>query len=144
MPPTKVTAIHPCARKPPLPRPLFLASVPAGFPSPAEDHIEKPLDLNDLLIKHPESTFYVRVRGESMVNAGIHDGDLLLVDRAVSPISGKVVIANLDGELTVKRIRLKNGQVTLESENPAFADRQIKKHDQFEVWGVVTAVVHLL
>ncbi len=84
-----------------LPLPCFLESVPAGFPSPAEDHIEKTLDLNEFLVRHPQATFFVRVSGDSMAGAGIHDKDILVVDRSIEPAHGKIVIAVLDGELTI-------------------------------------------
>ncbi|MFW6276789.1 MAG: LexA family protein, partial [Bacteroidota bacterium] len=89
--------------------PLFLESVSAGFPSPADDYMEGRLDLNDFLVKNPAATFFVRVTGDSMINAGIHSGDILVVDRALDPKDGNIVIAVINGELTVKRLsRLKN------------------------------------
>src|SRR5262245_6012211 len=97
--------------------PLFLSQVPAGFPSPAEGLIDKTLDLNEHLISHPAATYFVRVAGESMVEAGIHSGDLLIVDRAVQAQSGHIVIAAVNGELTVKRLRLRQGHYWLEAEN---------------------------
>ena len=84
-------------------RPLFSSGVSAGFPSPAEDHIDRKLDLNELLIQHPVATFFVRVAGESMKDAGINHGDILVVDRSLEAVSGKIVIAIVNGELTVKR-----------------------------------------
>src|SRR4051812_19870697 len=85
---------------------LYVAAVSAGFPSPAEDYIEKNLNLNELLIKHPAATFFVRVSGTSMINAGIHDNDILIVDRSVEPGDGKIVIAAIQGDLTVKRLKI--------------------------------------
>ena len=90
--------------------PLFLTGVPAGFPSPADDYIDCHLDLHEHLIEHPAATFYVRASGNSMVQAGIHDGDLLIVDRAVEPHDGHIVIAVVLGELTVKRLRQRQGR----------------------------------
>jgi len=90
--------------------PLFAAGVPAGFPSPADDYIDRHLDLHEHLIEHPAATFYVRASGDSMVGAGIHDGDLLIVDRAVEPRDGHIVIAVVHGELTVKRLRRRRRQ----------------------------------
>ena len=122
--------------------PLFLASVEAGFPSPARDDLEKKLDLNDLLIQHPAATFFVRAAGHSMQGAGIHDGDLLIVDRAVKPEDGKVVIAVINGEFTVKRIKIQKGKLWLMPENPSFAPIKVDTLADFQVWGVVTYVIH--
>ena len=122
--------------------PLFLANISAGFPSPADDYIDKKLDLNEFLIKHPAATFFVRVEGESMINAGIHSGDILIVDRAAHPNNDNVVIAVLEGELTVKRIRRKRGKLYLVADNPEFAPLEITTEMNFEVWGVVTYVIH--
>ena len=92
------------------PRPLFLSRVPAGFPSPADDYMEKRLDINEALVNDEEATFFVRVAGDSMTGAGIHDGDILVVDRSAQPTEGDVVIAILDGELTVKRYEVRSGK----------------------------------
>jgi DNA polymerase V len=125
-------------------QPIFVANVPAGFPSPADDYKEEKLDLNRHLVRNPAATYFVRATGESMVGAGIHSGDLLVVDRSLEPVDGKVVIANIDGELTVKRIRIRKERITLEAENENFEAREIKPGSQFEVWGVVTNVIHSL
>ena len=125
-------------------RPLFLASVSAGFPSPAEDYIEGRLDLNRHLIKHPAATFFVRVAGDSMINAGIHPGDILVVDRALEPQDSNVVIAVIDGELTVKRISQRHGKLFLVPDNQAYEPLEIVETMEFEVWGVVTSVIHSL
>lgn len=124
--------------------PLFLANVPAGFPSPADDYIDRKLDLNEYLVKHPSATFFVRVEGESMINAGIHCGDVLIVDRALEATDKKIVIANVNGELTVKRIRKIKNKLFLAAENPDFEPIEVKGGEQFEVWGVVTYVLHQL
>ncbi|MCX6999083.1 MAG: translesion error-prone DNA polymerase V autoproteolytic subunit [Candidatus Sumerlaeota bacterium] len=124
--------------------PLFLANVPAGFPSPADDYIDRKLDLNEYLVKHPSATFFVRVEGESMINAGIHCGDVLIVDRALQATDKKIVIANVNGELTVKRIRKIKNKLFLAAENPDFEPIEVKEGEQFEVWGVVTYVLHQL
>lgn len=128
----------------PLVRPLLAVSVSAGHPCPADDHYDQLLDLNQHLISHPQHTYFVRVQGESMINAGIHDGDLLIVDRAISPRSGHVVIAHLNGELTVKRIQITDGAVLLLPENPAYPAITVTKEMQFDVWGIVTNVIHAL
>lgn len=120
--------------------PLF-ESVRAGFPSPAEDHIEKSLDLNEFLVRHPQATFFVRVCGNSMAGAGINDKDILIVDRSLEPTHGKIVIAILDGELTVKRLHRKDGVIQLVPENPNFKPIQIKKESDLQIWGVVTNVI---
>ena len=125
-------------------QPFFVANVPAGFPSPADDYKEEKLDLNKHLIRNPAATYFVRVTGDSMIGAGIHSGDLLVVDRSIEPVDKKVVIANIDGELTVKRIRIRKGKITLEPENTDFPTQQINPGSEFEVWGVVTNVVHSL
>ena len=123
---------------------FFEAGVPAGFPSPAADYEENKLDLNRYLIKNPAATFFVRVTGDSMVGAGIHSGDLLVVDRSLEPRDKNVVIAVTDGELTVKRIRIRKRKITLEPENENYPAWQISEDTEFEVWGVVTSVIHAL
>ena len=125
-------------------QPLFVANVPAGFPSPADDYKEEKLDLNKYLIKNPAATYFVRVTGDSMIGAGIHSGDLLVVDRSIEPTDKKVVIANIDGELTVKRIRIRKNKITIEPENSGFPTQEITPGTEFEVWGVVTNVIHAL
>jgi len=125
-------------------QPIFTEKVPAGFPSPAADYEENKLDLNKHLIKNPAATFFVRVTGDSMVKAGIHDGDLLVVDRSIEPRDKNVVIAVINGELTVKRIRIKKNKLTLEAENENYQSQEINKEMEFEVWGVVTNVIHSL
>ena len=125
-------------------QPLFEAGVSAGFPSPAADYEESKLDLNKHLIKNPPATFFVRVTGDSMVGAGIHHGDLLIVDRSLEPKDKSVVIAVVNGELTVKRIRIKGRKITLEPENENYSAQQITEETEFEVWGIVTNVIHAL
>jgi DNA polymerase V len=122
--------------------PLFAIPVKAGFPSPAEDYLEQNLDLNEYLIQHPAATFFVRVDGDSMIGAGIHKGDILIVDRALEPANGKIVIAVINGEFTVKRIRLAQGKVFLEPENPQYSTVEIQPNWDFQVWGIVTYVIH--
>lgn len=122
--------------------PLFLESVSAGFPSPADDYLEAKLDLNDLLIKNPAATFFVRVTGDSMINAGINSGDILVVDRSLDPKDSSIVIAVINGELTVKRLSMKNGNVKLIPENSNYKPIVITSEMNFEVWGVVRSVIH--
>jgi DNA polymerase V len=116
---------------------LYGYSVPAGFPSPADDHIEGKLDLNEHIIRHPASTFFARATGESMKDAGIFHGDLLVVDRSLTAQSNDIVIAVLHGDLTVKRLRKPNGDWVLAAANPLFPDLPINDAG-CEVWGVVT------
>ena len=122
--------------------PLFGHRVAAGFPSPADDYVAARLDLNELLIRHAEATYFLRVKGDSMVGAGIHPGDLLVVDRALKPQDGSVVVADVDGELTVKRLRLKGGLPELHPENPAYPVLSFKEGQELRIWGVVTSTVH--
>ena len=122
--------------------PLFSGKVAAGFPSPADDYIEKTLDLNDLLVQKPAATFFVRAEGESMFGAGIHPNDILVVDRSIDPVVGKIVICALNGELTVKRLNSIGDEVILGAENPAYADIIVAKDIDLVIWGVVTNVIH--
>ena len=121
--------------------PLMSHSVRAGFPSPADDYVEKRIDLNEELIQHREATFFLRVRGYSMLGAGIGDGDELIVDRAIKPTHGRIVIAAVDGELTVKRFYQLNGVVKLVAENPEYADLELKDGQEMVIWGVVTRII---
>ena len=123
---------------------LFDARVPAGFPSPAADYKEDRLDLNKHLIRHPAATFFVRAIGDSMIGAGIHCGDLLVVDRSLEARDKNVVIAAVNGELTVKRIRIRNKKITLVPENESYSAQEVGENVEFEVWGVVTSVIHEL
>ncbi len=125
-----------------LKRPLIGTDVPAGFPSPAQDYIEEYLDLNEHLISHPSATYFVKVEGYSMINAGIHPGDILIVDKAVEPIHKKIVIAIVDGELTVKRLLSEKGKWYLMPENPEFPMVEITGDMDFIIWGVVTYSLH--
>ena len=122
---------------------LFAESlVSAGFPSSAENFTENALDLNDLLIKHPSATFFVRVIGDSMINAGIHSGDILIVDRSLSVANNRVAIVRINDEFTVKRIKLTESQLFLIADNDQYKPIEINKETDFEVWGIVTFVIH--
>ena len=124
--------------------PLFSSAVSAGFPSPADDYIEKPLDLNEHLVTNPPATFFVRVSGQSMIDAGIHDGDLLIVDRSLEPRDNSVVIASIFGELTVKRIRKRAGRLFLVPDNNAYEPIEISGETELHIWGVCKHVIHSL
>jgi DNA polymerase V len=122
--------------------PLFMSSVKAGFPSPADDFLERQLDLNEHLIQHPAATFFVRVDGDSMTGADIHRGDILIVDRSLEAASGRIVIAVINGEFTVKRLRIENGSIQLEADNPGYPPIRIQNDWDFQVWGIVTYIIH--
>lgn len=139
-----VTGISPAETDSELELPLAEASCPAGFPSPADDYMEDKLDLNEHLIENPSATFFVRVSGSSMEDAGIHDGDILIVDRSLEPRHGRVVIAVLDGELSVKRLRIEEGEPVLEPENSDYDPIKINPENDLRIWGVVTSVIHEL
>jgi DNA polymerase V len=122
--------------------PLFVGKVSAGFPSPAADYVDKTLDLNDLLVQKPAATFFVRAQGESMLGAGIHPNDILVVDRSLEPVSSKIVICALNGELTVKRLLHEQDHWLLRAENPHYPDIELTDDLELVVWGVVTNVIH--
>jgi DNA polymerase V len=119
-----------------------LAHVAAGFPSPADDYIEGPLDLNEHVIKHPSATYFVRASGDSMNGAGIFNGDLLIVDRSLEPVHGRVVIAEVDGQFTVKRLSKLKDCFSLQSENPSYPPIELQEGNEVVTWGVVTHVLH--
>ena len=123
------------------PIPLY-NSVAAGFPSPAEDHMESSLDLNQHLIKHPSATFYVYARGDSMISSGIHDGDMLVVDRSLETKNDSIVVAIINGEFTVKSISKINGKLYLIPHNTNYNPIEITEEMDFEIWGVVTHSIH--
>jgi len=123
---------------------LASALISAGFPSPAEPDAADQLDLNQHLVTHPIATFFVRVFGNSMLGAGIHDGDLLIVDRALMPADNCVVVAILNGEFTVKRLKKTREQIILLPENKSAKPIPILPDDDFEIWGVATYVIHAL
>lgn len=128
----------------PGPLPLFAWKVPAGFPSPAEDYAQGRLDLNDYLVEHEAATFYVRVEGHSMTGAGILDGDIIAVDRSLEPRQGDVVVAVIDGALTVKELNRQGDIITLRARNPEFKPIEFKLGQELVIWGVVKGVVRKL
>ncbi|MDQ2753396.1 MAG: translesion error-prone DNA polymerase V autoproteolytic subunit [Bacteroidota bacterium] len=128
--------------KPTIIVPFALSPVHAGFPSPADDYMERDLDLNALLIRHKDATFYVRVAGDSMEGVGIFEGDVLVIDKAEIPAHNTVVIAMINGEFTVKRLYQKGSEVYLVPANPKYRAIRITEAMQFQVWGVVTYCIH--
>ncbi|MDD5126053.1 LexA family transcriptional regulator [Methylovulum sp.] len=122
--------------------PLYISKIAAGMPSPADDYVEKTLDLNEYCLPNSESSFFLKVSGNSMTGAAIHDGDILVVDRSIKPQSGQVVIAMLDGEMTVKRLLRKDGKVLLQPDNPDYPTITVSPDQDFSVMGTVTFVVH--
>ena len=122
--------------------PLLTDSVSAGFPSPADDHIEENIDLNEHLISNPFSTFFLRVKGDSMINAGIKDKDLIIVDKSLIARPGNIIIAMIDGEFTMKRLSIKNNELYLKSENHNYPDFRFKNHIDVQIWGVVIYSIH--
>jgi len=137
-----IAEIYTIKQKSKIRRPLFLCGVSAGFPSPADDYVDRKLDLNELLIKNPAATFFVRVAGDSMTGAGIHHDDILIVDRSLDPVSGNIVIAVYSGELTVKKLIQDGRGNRLVAENPNYPPLIINEDSGCEIWGVVTSVVH--
>lgn len=121
--------------------PLYLARVAAGFPSPADDYLDTPLNLHEYLVANETATFMVRVSGESMTNAGILDGDILVVDRSLTPQPGHIVVAVLDGELTVKHLARHGGTWCLEAAHPDYPPLCVGEDQELIIWGVVTGVV---
>lgn len=140
----KITSIHPISNETSLQIPLVENRVKAGFPSPADDHLQKGIDLNQELVPHPAATFFVRVSGDSMKDAGIIDGDTLVVDRSLTPTKGQVVVALVNGEFTVKYFFPELDRVVLKAANIDYPDIEVFGAQEFEVWGVVTSAIHQL
>ena len=122
--------------------PLLNDSVSAGFPSPADDYTEENIDLNEYLISNPFSTFFLRVKGDSMINAGIKDKDLIIVDKSLTARPGNIIIAMIDGEFTIKRLSIKNNELYLKAENHNYPDFRFKNHIDVQIWGVVIYSIH--
>jgi len=138
---TRVLEINRAVMGSKIARPLYASRPAAGFPAPGDDMVEKPLDLNDLLIDNPDSTFFVRVEGDSMEGAGIFSGDILVVDRSVSACHGHIVVAAVNGEVVVKRLSREAGVPVLISENPAYQPIRLNEAEDCFIWGVVTGSV---
>lgn len=124
--------------------PFYLSAVQAGWPSPADDYVEDQINLHELVVKNPAATFFLQATGESMIGVGIHDGDLLVVDRSAEARHNRIVIAALDGELLVKRLRQQGRRTWLTPANPDYPEIEITNHEYVHIWGVVTYVIHKL
>ena len=122
--------------------PMFLDKISAGFPSPATDYMENKLDLNEHLIKHPAATFIVKASGFSMIDAGIHSGDLLIIDRSITPQNDNIVIASIFGDLTVKKLKKKKNALFLVSASDHYPSIEVKEEMECFIWGVVTYIIH--
>ncbi|MDD4848355.1 MAG: translesion error-prone DNA polymerase V autoproteolytic subunit [Bacteroidales bacterium] len=124
-----------------LPLPMLSFGISAGFPSPALDFEDVTIDLNQQLIEHPAATYYGRVQGESMQGAGINDGDLLVIDKSIEPEDGKIAVCYLDGEFTLKRLKINKNNLMLMPENPKYKPIRIDPETNFTIWGIVTYVI---
>lgn len=122
----------------------FVGAITAGFPSPADDHLDSGIDLNQEIIKDKEATYFGRVRGDSMVNAGIEDGDLLVINKSLEPKNGKIAVCFIDGEFTVKRIKIEKEVIWLVAENKNYPSIRVTKDNDFLIWGIVTNVIKYL
>lgn len=121
--------------------PFVESGISAGFPSPALDFVDVSIDLNKHLIKHPSATFYGRVKGESLKDAGINDGDLLIIDKSLEPVNGKIAVCYIDGEFTAKRIKKSKNELWLMPENEAYSPIKIEEENDLIIWGIVTHVI---
>jgi len=139
-----ISGVFQAEQKTTVKRPLFVCGVSAGFPSPADDYIDQRLDLNELLIQNQAATFFVRVAGDSMRDAGINHNDILIVDRSLEAVNGKIIIAVVNGEMTLKRLVHNGSGCRLVAENPEYPSIEISDGVDFTVWGVVTSVIHQL
>lgn len=140
----KIISIFPSDQRTKCAIPFAQELISAGFPSSAENFIQQPLDLNDLVIKHATATFFVKVIGDSMIDAGIRSNDILIVDRSLTPTNNKVVVVRINDEFTVKRIQYAADKIMLLADNDNYKPIEITKSTDFEIWGVVTFVIHQL
>lgn len=138
---SKIIDIYSALTESELELPYVDAGISAGFPSPALDFVDLTIDLNKHLIKHPSSTFYGRVKGDSLKNAGIDNGDLLVIDRSLEPLNGKIAVCYIDGEFTAKRIKQSKNELWLMPENEEYKPIKIEHENNFFVWGIVTHVI---
>jgi len=120
----------------------FAEAISAGFPSPAAEYLEMSLDINKELVNNPSSTFYGRVKGNSMIDAGIHDGDILVIDKSLEPTNNKKAVCFIDGEFTLKTLKVVKGEVWLKPENKDYPPIKITPDNDFIVWGIVTHIIH--
>ena len=121
--------------------PFVESGISAGFPSPADDFLDASIDLNKEFVKNPSTTFYGRVRGDSMINAGLNEGDLLIIDKSLEPIDNKIAVCFIDGEFTVKRIKIEKDIVWLVAENEKYKPIKVTADNDFVIWGIVTTVI---
>jgi len=121
--------------------PFVESGISAGFPSPADDFLDASIDLNREFVKNPSTTFYGRVRGDSMINAGLNEGDLLIIDKSLEPIDNKIAVCFIDGEFTVKRIKIEKEVVWLIAENEKYQPIKVTADNDFVIWGIVTTVI---
>ena len=117
------------------------SGISAGFPSPASDFLDLSIDLNKILVKNPSATFYGREKGNSMINAGLNDGDLLVIDKSIEPKNGKIAVCFIDGEFTVKRIKIEKGKCFLMPANDDYKPIEIQAENDFIIWGIVTTII---
>jgi len=136
--------IYPVSTSTELNLPIVTSGISAGFPSPAMDFIDVSIDLNKHLIKHPSSTFYGRVKGHSMKDASIYDGDLLIIDKSLHPKNNQIAVCFIDGDFTIKRISVNDGHCWLLPENKDYKPIKITEDNDFQIWGVVTYVIKSL
>src|SRR6056297_792231 len=135
--------IHTPDTKTTLEIPFAATNIPAGFPSPADDYLETPLDLNKKLIKNPGATFFAQIVGSSMENAGIHDGDIVVIDKSLEPQNNSILVCSIDGEFTLKRFKKADDETGyLMPDNPDYEPIKVNRHNQFIIWGVVTYTIH--
>ncbi|MBU4485738.1 MAG: translesion error-prone DNA polymerase V autoproteolytic subunit [Candidatus Delongbacteria bacterium] len=141
---TNVVKIYKVVKGEKVELPFYTEKLSAGFPSPADDYLERSLDLNEYLIKNPAATFFVEIQGDSMIGAGIHSGDILIVDRSLEAKHGKIVVAIINSEFTVKRLSWVENKIRLMPDNPNYKPIEINDGMEFEIWGVATTVIHRL
>jgi DNA polymerase V len=122
----------------------YVETIPAGFPSPADDFMEIPLDITGLLIRNPSATFFARVAGNSMEDVGIGDGDILVIDRSITPQEGKIAVCFVNGEFTVKRLHFEEDACYLQPANPRYKPIKVTEENDFIIWGIVTYVIKSL
>ena len=141
---TQTLDIYPVSTETKLIRPIADQGISAGFPSPAQDFMDLSIDLNKEFIKHPASTFFGRVKGNSMINAGIGNGDLLIVDKSLETTDGRIAVCFIDGEFTVKRLKVEKECCWLMPENEAYQPIRVTAENDFIVWGIVVFVIKAL